>query len=246
MLELQMLDITQSPIEVAPTAQYSMGGIWVRHHDHAADVDGLYAIGEASSGLHGANRLGGNSLIELMVYGRIVGQAAADYSGGLRNQRRSAAAVTAARTEIDQLLQADGPENVRTLQRALRDTMTTHAGVVRNETGLQHGLDTLDEIDERMSGIGIHPDLAGHQNLAHAFDLKASSLAARATIESALVRRETRGAHNRSDYPNLDPELTVNLVWSPSAPVMKEDIPAVPKPIADLIRDVSVVGKFVE
>ena len=80
LLELQMLDITTTPIEVAPTAHYSMGGVWVRPEDHGTGVDGLYAIGEASSGLHGANRLGGNSLIELLVFGRIVGEAAAAYS----------------------------------------------------------------------------------------------------------------------------------------------------------------------
>src|SRR6478735_5199841 len=101
MLELQMLDITTTPIEIAPTAHYSMGGVWVRHEDHRTDVEGLYAIGEASSGLHGANRLGGNSLIELLVYGRIVGQAAARYSAQLDAQQRSRAAVSAARGEVD-------------------------------------------------------------------------------------------------------------------------------------------------
>ena len=101
MLELQMLDITREPIEIAPTAHYSMGGVWVRPEDHSTDVRGLYAIGEASSGLHGANRLGGNSLIELLVFGRIVGQAAAAYSASLAAQRRSAAAVQTARDEID-------------------------------------------------------------------------------------------------------------------------------------------------
>ena len=90
LLELQMLDITTTPIEIAPTAHYSMGGVWVRPEDHSTDVEGLYAIGEASSGLHGANRLGGNSLIELLVYGRIVGQAAATYSARLKAQQRSA------------------------------------------------------------------------------------------------------------------------------------------------------------
>src|SRR5690606_34136108 len=76
LIDLQMLDITEQPIEVAPTAHYSMGGVWVRADDHGTGVDGLYAIGEASSGLHGANRLGGNSLIELLVYGRITGEEA--------------------------------------------------------------------------------------------------------------------------------------------------------------------------
>ena len=109
LIELQMLDITTTPIEVAPTAHYSMGGVWVRPEDHATDIAGLYAIGEAASGLHGANRLGGNSLIELLVYGRIVGDAAADYSAELDAQPRSAAAVAEARDEVDHLLAADGP-----------------------------------------------------------------------------------------------------------------------------------------
>ena len=245
-LELQMLDITQEPIEIAPTAHYSMGGVWVRSSDHATDVPGLYAIGEASSGLHGANRLGGNSLIELLVFGRIVGQAAAEYSASLSAQTRSAAAVATARDEIADLLAASGTENVRTLQRAIRNTMTEYAGVVRDEEGLLTGLAELDAIEARMAGIGVHPDIAGYHDLAHAFDLKSAALAARATLDAALERRETRGCHNRSDYPDLDPELQVNLVWSPSAGVVREQIPPIPTEIADLMREVSVVGKLVE
>ena len=246
MLELQMLDITVSPIEIAPTAHYSMGGVWVRPDDHRTDVEGLYAIGEASSGLHGANRLGGNSLIELLVYGRIVGQAAAAYSAGLTAQRRSAAAVAEARAEVDGLLASDGPENVRALQRAIRDTMTEHAGVVRDEAGLRQGLADLDAIEARMANVGVHPDVAGFHDLAHAFDLKASALAARATLRAALERRETRGCHNRSDYPDLDPALQVNLVWSLDDTIAKEAIAPVPEEIAALIREVSVAGKLVE
>ncbi|VXB18981.1 Fumarate reductase (CoM/CoB) subunit A [Microbacterium sp. 8M] len=246
MLELQMLDITKDPIEIAPTAHYSMGGVWVRPEDHRTDVDGLYAIGEASSGLHGANRLGGNSLIELLVFGRITGRAAVAHAQGLDAQRRSAEAVRRARAEVDDLLAADGPENVRALQRAIRDTMTAHAGVVRDDEGLLAGLRELDAIEERMTRIGIHPDIAGFQDLAHAFDLRSSALAARATLEAALERRETRGCHNRSDFPDLDPALQVNLVWSPSTGVVREEIPPVPAEIAALIRDVDTAGKLVE
>jgi succinate dehydrogenase / fumarate reductase flavoprotein subunit len=247
MLELQMLDITKEPIEIAPTAHYSMGGVWVRPEDHSTEVPGLYAIGEASSGLHGANRLGGNSLIELLVFGRITGQAAAAYSAWLPAQRRSASAVASARAEIDSLLASDGAENVRALQRAIRNTMTDHAGVVRSEEGLLAGLAELDAIEERMSAVGIHPDMAGFQDLAHAFDLKSSALAARATLEAALERRESRGCHNRSDYPDLDPALQVNLVWSPSTGVVREPIPAIPQEIAELMAgEVSVAGKLVE
>ncbi|WP_440707865.1 L-aspartate oxidase [Herbiconiux sp. YIM B11900] len=246
MLELQMLDITVDPIEIAPTAHYSMGGVWVRPDDHATDVPGLYAIGEASSGLHGANRLGGNSLIELLVFGRIVGQAAADYAAALPAQKRSKAATDAARTEIADLLAADGPENVRALQRAIRNTMTEHAGVVRDEEGLTKGLAELDAIEARMAAIGVHPDVAGYHDLAHAFDLKSAALAARATLEAARERRETRGCHNRSDFPELDPALQVNLVWSPTAGITRESIPPIPEEIASHMREVATVGKLLE
>ena len=246
LMETQMLDITREPIEIAPTAHYSMGGVWVRPEDHSTDVDGLYAIGEASSGLHGANRLGGNSLIELLVFGRLVGQAAADYSANLSAQTRSADAIAQARGEVDRLLSADGHENVRALQRAIRDMMTECAGVVRSEEGLQEGLARLDEIEARMENVGIHPDIAGFQDLAHAYDLKSSALAARATLEAALERRETRGCHNRSDYPEMDPTMQVNLVWSPDSGVTREEIAPIPNEIRELIRDVSQEGKLVE
>ncbi|SOE32303.1 succinate dehydrogenase / fumarate reductase flavoprotein subunit [Streptomyces sp. OK228] len=246
LLDLQMLDITREPIEIAPTAHYSMGGVWVRPEDHSTDVRGLYAIGEASSGLHGANRLGGNSLIELLVFGRITGRAAAAYSQSLTAQPRSASAVAEARAEIDDLLVADGPENVRALQRAIRNTMTEHAGVVRDEEGLRAGLAELSVIEKRMADIGVHPDIAGFQDLAHTFDLKSAALAARATLESALERRETRGCHNRSDYPEPDPALRVNLVWSPTTGITRESIPAVPDEISALMEEVSTDGKLAE
>ncbi|MCP9999164.1 FAD-binding protein [Streptomyces werraensis] len=246
LLDLQMLDITRDPIEVAPTAHYSMGGVWVRPEDHSTDVRGLYAIGEASSGLHGANRLGGNSLVELLVYGRITGRAAAAYSESLSAQPRSTAAVAEARAEVDGLLAADGPENVRALQRAVRNTMTEHAGVVRDEEGLRTGLAELAAIEKRMEDVGVHPDIAGFQDLAHAFDLKAAVLAARATLEAALERRETRGCHNRSDYPDMNEELRVNLVWSPATGITRESVPPVPEEIASLMEEVSTDGKLQE
>ncbi|GHG03866.1 MULTISPECIES: L-aspartate oxidase [Amycolatopsis] len=246
LLELQMLDITREPIEIAPTAHYSMGGVWVRPEDHGTGVEGLYALGEAASGLHGANRLGGNSLIELLVYGRIVGEAAARYSRDLGAQQRSAPATEEARGEVDELLAADGPENVRALQRTLRNTMTEHAGVVRDEPGLVAGLAELDELESRMRDVGVHPDTAGFQDLAHAFDLKAAVLAARATLESALERRETRGCHNRADHPQLDESLRVNLVWSGPGRIEREELPPIAEEIASLMREVSTAGKLVE
>ena len=189
LLELQMLDVTTTPIEVAPTAHYSMGGVWVRPEDNGTGVEGLYAAGEAASGMHGANRLGGNSLIELLVYGRIIGEAAAAYSMELGAQQRSRSALDEARAEVDELVAADGRENVRATQRAVRDTMTEHAGVVRDEEGLLAGLADMEAIEARIADVGVHPDIASFRDLAHAFDLKASAVAARATLEAALARR---------------------------------------------------------
>lgn len=246
MLELQVLDVTTTPIEIAPTAHYSMGGVWVRSADHSTDVAGLYAIGEASSGLHGANRLGGNSLIELLVFGRIVGEAAANYSAGVMSQHRSKEALDAAEHEVTEILASDGGENVRALQRDIRNTMTDHGGVVRDESGLLEGLRQLDELDDRQTRIGVHPDVAGFSGLAHAFDLRASLMAARATLSCALERRESRGAHNRSDYPDLNPALQVNLVWSADGSIEHEQIPSVPAEIAALMEDVSQAGKLLE
>lgn len=260
MIDLQMLDITEQPIEIAPTAHYSMGGVWVRAEDHGTGVDGLYAIGEASSGLHGANRLGGNSLIELLVYGRITGQDAAEYVSGLSVVRRSAEAVAEARNEVQALLTRGngtaeggepgaGHESPRLLQRAVRDLMTEHAGVVRSEQGLREGLAKLDALDERAANVTAHPDIAGFDDLAHAFDLYGSLLAARATLECAIERRETRGCHNRSDYPEQSEALQGNFVWSPDTGAVFEPVAEAPesfRALAHVHLDESVEGKLVE
>ncbi|RPK32711.1 FAD-binding protein [Streptomyces sp. ADI93-02] len=243
LLDLQMLDVTSDPIEVAPTAQYSMGGVWVRPQDSSTDVNGLYAIGEAASGLHGADRLQGNSLIELIVYGRIAGRAAAEYSAKLTGQRRSPGAIRDAEGDVNRLLAADGDQNIRAMQRSVRDLMTRHAGIARDEAGLTAGLAQLEEVETRMVDGGVHVDIGGFQDLAHAFDLRSTVLAARATLECALERRETRGWHIRSDYPDPSPELQVNLVWTPETGVRREPVPPVPTDIAELMRDIPADGK---
>lgn len=250
LIDLQMLDITQQPIEVAPTAHYSMGGIWVAPEDHGTGIDGLYAIGEASSGLHGANRLGGNSLIELLVYGRIVGEQAAEYSRGLAAIRRDPGAVDEARAEMTGLLSGEGTESPRVLQRAVRDLMTRHAGVVRSEEGLRAGLAALEDIEERATRLTAHPDIAGFDDLAHSYDLLGSLLAARATLECALERRETRGCHNRSDFPEEDPAMRGNLLWTPEGGVRFEALAQAPESFRALAEDplerTSAAGTLVE
>jgi succinate dehydrogenase / fumarate reductase flavoprotein subunit len=224
-IDLAMLDITSDSMEVAPTAHYSMGGVWVDPETHATDVEGLYAVGECASGVHGANRLGGNSLAEAVVFGRVVGAEAARWSAQLDVQARDQAATAAAREEVDELLARRGKEFARPLQRAVRDLMSEHGGVVRSDDGLSEGLARLDEVTARARDLEVRPDLAGYDDLAHAFDLQGSLLAARATLDCARERRETRGAHNRVDFPEQDPALRRNLVWSPDSTIAAEPIP---------------------
>jgi succinate dehydrogenase / fumarate reductase flavoprotein subunit len=111
---------------------------------------------------------------------------------------------------------------------------------------LRTGLSNLAEIQQRLTDIGVHPDIAGYYDLAHAFDLKSSVIAARATLEAALERRETRGCHNRSDYPQLDERLNVNLVWSGPGQIEREAIADIPQEISARMREVNTVGKPVE
>jgi succinate dehydrogenase / fumarate reductase flavoprotein subunit len=247
-VDLAMLDITTTPMEVAPTAHYSMGGVLVDGETHATDVEGLYAVGECASGVHGANRLGGNSLAECLVFGRVVGREAARWSASLDVQARDHDAIEAAREEVDEALARTGDEFARPLQRALRDLMSEHAGVVRTEDGLREGLSRLAELGERAREIEVRPDIAGYADLAHAFDLRGSLLAARATLECALERRETRGAHNRADFPELDPELRVNLVWRLDGPVEREHVAAPSAGVAALAGgpEPDVAGRLLE
>src|ERR687892_532227 len=155
-IEWQMLDISQEPMEVAPTAHYSMGGIVVDPETHATEVRGLYAAGECVGGLHGANRLGGNSLGEALIAGRRAGEAAAAFSREGEVFKRSRTAIDEGMAELDALVRP-GSELARPLQRRLRDTMWESCGVVRTEAGLRAGLDGLDTLRERAEHVDVQP-----------------------------------------------------------------------------------------
>ena len=210
-LEHQLLDISQKPMEVAPTAHYTMGGVVVDAETHATSIVGLYAAGEVTSRLHGANRLGGNSLAETVVFGRFAGEAAASFAQGIPSQHRSRLAIDKAHVDLDSLLQ-DGDEMARPLQRAVRDIMWEHCGVVRNEDRLVSGLDKLLALKAQAERVDVRPSSEGFHDLALALDLRSAIASAEATVRSAIARKESRGAHQRTDYPEVDPNLQVNFI----------------------------------
>jgi len=231
-IEYQMLDISRQPMEVAPTAHYSMGGIVVDPDSHATEVAGLYAAGECTAGLHGANRLGGNSLAETVVFGRRAGESAAAFSQARDVQLRSHKVIEDANADLDALIHP-GDELSRAVQREIRNLMWEHCGVVREEVEMERGLAALAEIRDNLGGIDVRPSDEGWSDLVLALDVRAMLDTAEATMLCAVERRETRGAHNRSDYPELDPTLTVNFYarHDPSSAktvVSAEPVPPVP------------------
>ena len=227
-IEWQMLDISRGPMEVAPTAHYTMGGIVVDSETHATDVRGLYAAGECVGGLHGANRLGGNSLSEALIAGRRAGEAAAGFAVESEVFTRSRRSIDEGLEELDALTRPGG-ELARPLQRRLRDLMWERCGVVRDEAGLREGLRELAAIREAAADVDVRPGAEGWTDLAHALDLRSGLVAAEATLRCAIERRETRGAHIRSDFPDLDPDLQVNLYVDARMEPWSEVVPSVPE-----------------
>ena len=246
-IEYQMLDISKHPMEVAPTAHYSMGGIVVSPETHATEVAGLYAAGECTAGLHGANRLGGNSLAETLIFGRRAGEAAVAFSREAEVSIRSRRAIQEANDELASLI-GPGDELARPLQRSLRNVMWERCGVVRDEGGLNEGLARLAELREAATNVDVRPTEEGWMDLAYALDLRSGLLAAEATVRGALARTETRGAHNRSDFPALDPAMEVNLhQWmdadSGELDLRAEPVAAVPDDLRALVEQVAA-GEF--
>jgi succinate dehydrogenase / fumarate reductase flavoprotein subunit len=203
------VDITREPMEVAPTAHYSMGGIQVTPATHATVVPGLFAAGEVTAGVHGANRLGGNSLAEILVFGRIAGEHAATFAAANTAPPLDEAALEQKRCANRALSVLHGGAQ-RALIDDLQQTMWQGAGVVRDADGLKQALD-------RLAVLRREADAApsGASDLAAALDLRSMLLTAEATVRSALLRTESRGAHQRSDYPATDPAWQRTIVVYP-------------------------------
>ena len=244
-LKLAKVDITRQPMEVAPTIHYIMGGVLVDAETGASTVPGLFAAGEVAAGLHGANRLGGNSLSDLLVFGKRAGEAA----GASVKKGTTAGPAKLDHGRIDDAIAGlmaplDRPagENPYKLQVEIQDAMTRYAPIVRDQAGLEAGLDAVIELGARVSacGTGGSNSLTFNPGWHTANDLHSMLVNAEALLRSALERKESRGAHARSDFPRTEDELgkvTFVVEKSPDGMVVKP-LPAPPMPehLADVIQ----------
>ncbi|MDP9003093.1 MAG: fumarate reductase/succinate dehydrogenase flavoprotein subunit [Myxococcota bacterium] len=212
--ELGDIDITTEPMEVGPTAHYAMGGIRVDPETQESRIHGLFAAGECAAGMHGANRLGGNSLSDLLVFGRIAGLHAAKYATTHPAGTLDPAEIEeASREALLPFERAEGP-NPFLLHEDLKDKMGTFVGIIRNEDDLKKGLVHIERLREATTRVKVdgnrHYNAAWHQ----AFDMRNMLVISEAMARAALARRESRGAHAREDFPEMDEEhfAKVNVV----------------------------------
>ena len=209
-LDTLMIDISKKPMEVSPTAHYSMGGVIVDSDTHKTNIEGLYAAGEVAGGLHGANRLGGNSLAEILIFGRRAGRSASERSKNIDVQYRSKECINLAHDKINSFIKS-GSQMARPLQRELRNIMWEYCGVVRDGSGLKEGLEKIDSLKKSLSELDVRPNSEGFEDLMLAFDLEGSIISASATLLSAAKRQESRGAHQRTDFEEIDNSFNLNV-----------------------------------
>jgi len=215
-LELADVDITKEPMEVGPAQHYVMGGVEVDADTAAALVPGLYAAGEVSGGMHGSNRLGGNSLSDLLVFGRRAGAGAADYLDTTGTPPAVPDATLAGvRAEALTPLQRDGGENPYTVHAEIQQTMSDLVGIIRREDEIKTALARLDKLRERAEKVSAPGGTAYNPGWHLALDLRNILLIAECVALAALERQESRGGHTRDDYPAMSPEWRrVNLICS--------------------------------
>jgi succinate dehydrogenase / fumarate reductase flavoprotein subunit len=206
------VDMAEEPVEVAPTAHYGMGGVAVDDHGET-DVDGLFAIGETMAGVHGANRLGGNSLAETVAFGTVAGQRIADRVDGPGEVPEPLVSdlVEPHLENLGEIANSDGSHDVEAVMADLRELMWTHAGIRRDEASLRAGLDALSTVRSRTADIDVGPVTS--DSFEFAIDLGFMITNAEAVLRGALQRTESRGAHYRTDYTDADPDWRQNIYF---------------------------------
>ncbi|MGZ5365330.1 MAG: FAD-binding protein, partial [Mycobacterium sp.] len=208
-MELAEVDITKEPMEVGPTCHYVMGGVEVDPDTGAAKTPGLFAAGECSGGMHGSNRLGGNSLSDLLVFGRRAGMGAADYVRALSDRPKvsEAAVDDAAKLALAPFegpSNGDASENPYTLQLDLQDSMNTLVGIIRKADEVSDAIAKLQELRERYKRVRVEGDRHFNPGWHLAIDLRNMLIVSECIAMAALERTESRGGHTRDDHPSMD------------------------------------------
>ena len=242
--ELADIDITEEPMEVGPTTHYVMGGVRVDADSQMTDVPGLFAAGECAAGLHGANRLGGNSLSDLLVFGKRAGEYAARFAqenaAGEISQDHAARVARAALEPFDRGVDADSAENPYEIQQDLQQMMQDQVGIVRNEPDMQAAVEAIGRLRERAERVAVGGNREYNPGWHTALDLRNLLAYSEAIARSALARRESRGAHTRLDYPDKDErlgKLSVVICKNPDGDleVSWEPIPDIPEELQRII-----------
>ena len=239
--ELADVDITKGPMEVGPTCHYMMGGIRVDAETAKSSVAGLFAAGEAAAGLHGANRLGGNSLSDLLVFGRRAGLAAAEHADKISATAIGSGQIEEAAREMLAPFERKDGESPYTIHRDLQETMQNLVGIFRNKEDLLRALEELEKLKERAGRLSVEGSRLFNPGWHLAQDLKAMLTVSEAVTRSALAREESRGAHSRIDHPDLDATWgTKNNVIARQGSAMtlrQSAVPELPGDLKQLVAD---------
>ena len=245
--QLADIDITQEPMEVGPTTHYAMGGIRVDPDTQMSSVRGLFAAGECAAGINGANRLGGNSLSDIIVFGKRAGEFAAKFAKEHdAGQANSTQIDEAARRSLEPFergaAKGGGGEGPFQVQHDLQEMMQDLVGIVRNEDEMQRALDGLGKLWKRARKVAVHGHREYNPGWHTSIDLHNLLTVSEAITRSAIERKESRGAHFREDYENKDAAFGgVNTVVSKAADgtmqVRREPIPEMPEHLRQVIEE---------
>jgi succinate dehydrogenase / fumarate reductase flavoprotein subunit len=241
--ELAEVDITAEPMEVGPTCHYVMGGVEVEPDTAAAKVPGLYAAGEVAGGMHGSNRLGGNSLSDLLVFGRRAGQAAGAYALEKRSTTPGlpADALAAAGRAALAPFERDGGENPYTVQIDLQTTMNDLVGIIRTAPEVQQALEQIEALKARVANLSVEGHRQYNPGWHLSLDLPHMLRVSECIARAALEREESRGGHTRDDFPGPDPEWGArNLICTADGDrvaLTRQPLPVMPDELAQIFEE---------
>ena len=239
--ELADVDITKGPMEVGPTCHYMMGGIRVDAETAQSTVPGLFAAGEAAAGLHGSNRLGGNSLSDLLVFGRRAGLAAAEHAKRASASSFDNSQIEPAEKELLAPFSNSGTESPYAVHRDLQEVMQNLVGIYRTKEDLEKALVELEKLRVRAAKASVEGSRLFNPGWHLSYDLKAMVIVSEAVTHSALARTESRGAHSRIDYPNLDSvwEKKHNIIVRETGAMKRRESPieAMPEELKQILAE---------